>query len=89
MPDTAYDGAAEVWRISDWIVTVSVKIGDVDNPGWLGQITSHWPAETFAPGQVTVTLHDGDRQGWSATASVDVAGALRGDAAFTPDQPSD
>ena len=62
MPDTSYDGAAEVRRISDWIVTVSLKIGDVDDPGWLGQITSHWPAETFAPGPVTVTLHDGDRQ---------------------------
>jgi hypothetical protein len=89
VPDTSYDGAAEVRRIRDWIVTVSVKIGDVGDPGWLGQITSHWPAETFAPGPVTVILHDGDRNGWSAPANVDAAGALRGEAAFTRDPPPD
>jgi hypothetical protein len=89
VPDTSYDGAAEVRRVSDWIVTVSLKIGDIGDPGWLGQITSHWPAETFAPGPVTVTLHDGDRHGWSASASVDSAGALRGESAFTLDQTPD
>jgi hypothetical protein len=80
---TPYDGGAELRRISDWIVTASVKIGDVDDPGWLGQITSHWPAETFTAGEVDISLH-GDRAGWSARAYVDAAGALRGDAAFTP-----
>lgn len=87
MPGTAYEGAAEIRRVSDWIVTVSVSIGDITDPGWLGQITSHWPAETFAPGPVTVTLHDNDHSGWSASASVDSAGALRGQAAFTAEPP--
>jgi hypothetical protein len=86
VPDSSYDGAAEVRRVADWIVTVSLKIGDVNDSGWLGQITSHWPPETFAPGPVTVTLHDGDRQGWSAPAAVDSAGALRGEAAFSANQ---
>jgi hypothetical protein len=81
---TPYEGGAELRRISDWIVTASVRIGDVDDPGWLGQITSHWPAETFAAGEVVITLHDGDRAGWWARGYVDAAGALRGDAAFTP-----
>jgi hypothetical protein len=80
---TPYDGGAELRRVSDWIVTASVKVGDVDDPGWLGQITSHWPAETFTAGDVVVTLHDGDRAGWSARAYVDAAGALRGDDVFT------
>lgn len=61
-----------------------MKIGDVDDPGWLGQITSHWPAETFAAGEVHVTLHGGDRAGWTANAYVDAAGGLRDDAGITP-----
>ena len=80
---TPYEGGAELRRASEWNVTASVKIGDVDDPGWLGQITSPWPAEAFTAGDVIVTLHDGDRAGWFARAYVDVAGALRGDAAFT------
>ena len=84
MPVTPYDGGAELRRISDWIVTASVKIGDVDDPGWLGQVTSHWPVETFTAGEVIITLHDGDRAGWSARAFVDAAGALRGDEPLAP-----
>ena len=74
---TSYEGRV---RIGD--ATVTAKIGDVDDPGWLGQIASDVPVENFEPGSVTVELLAGDREGWIADAYLDTAGALRGESAF-------
>jgi hypothetical protein len=77
---TPYEGDAKI----DEAIVVSVAIGDLDDPGWLGQIgaASQRPVESLEPGTVTVRLLGGDRDGWTAQAYVDAAGALRGETAF-------
>jgi len=64
-----------------------VAIGDTEESGWLGQVTTDLSASGAEPGAVTVTLLDGDRAGFTAEAFMDVAGALRGERAFEPPNP--
>ena len=87
-----YEGEVQVGD-GDENIVASVTIGDLDDPGWLGQISSARPVEGFEPGVVRVELLGGDRDGWSASAYVDGAGALRGQAPFmldvVPEYPAD
>jgi hypothetical protein len=73
-------------RLGDLVCTVS--IGDPEDPGWLGQVTSGLPVSGAQAGRVTLTLAEGPWAGFSADAHLDAAGALRGERSFTPPNPA-
>src|SRR5215217_4576895 len=80
---TPYDGEVQVENDREQIYVVA-KIGDLDDPGWLGQITRDDAMPLpFDPGTVAVRLLEGDRKDSRAQAYIDAGGALRGSSAFT------